>query len=387
MTGADNGEQQSDSSFRFLAEAKKIFPKSSLKARVAWLNEHQRYENKTIALINKPNTQGIVSEAEFAGELFAKIKMNAGINYTFYAANIQEYLKQRTRNQGAVFLSLLRNFDKLKWKTVLNLRQELTEGYRVPFTPSLGAEGNLWKIVSARANVSRSFRVPTLNDIFWQPGGNPDLKPESGWNAETGLFLSQSDSAKVFTPSASVSVFSSWIDNWIVWQPTTFSYWQPLNLQKVWARGLEASSELKFRKNKTESRIQIFYSYTLSTIEETSALLQASLGKQLIYVPQHNLNGILAFRWKNISLTYMQIFTGKRYTTSDNNSSLPSFTIGNTVLNYDLRLNKITVSAGVRVNNIWNTNYQAIAYRPMPGRNFSFSIIIHYSQPNQQTNN
>ena len=25
------------------------------------------------------------------------------------------------------------------------------------------------------------FRYPTFNDLYWQPGGNPDLEPEKSW--------------------------------------------------------------------------------------------------------------------------------------------------------------------------------------------------------------
>ena len=384
MTSSDNGEQQSDSSFRFLLEAKKMFAKSTLKTKVAWLNEHQRYDNETISLHEKLNTQGVISEAEYATQLFGKAKLNIGINYTFYSADVKEYQKNQTRNQGAAFLSFLYPFTKINWKATINLRQELVEGYAIPFTPSLGMEGKVWKFISARANISRSYRVPTMNERFWQPGGNPDLKPESGWNAEAGLFSSSADGTKLFTPSFSVTGFSSLINNWIMWQPLSASpnIWTPVNLQKVWARGLEANVGLTYKKNTIESGINAFYSYTLSTIVETAVSLENSVGKQLIYVPQHNVNAVFSFRWKSISFSYRQAYTGERFTTSDNNQSLPGYTIGNIVLNYDLKLNKMGIGFGFRINNIWNTSYQTLAYRPMPGRNFSVSLVFKCSGVN-----
>ncbi|MGE3825584.1 MAG: TonB-dependent receptor, partial [Bacteroidia bacterium] len=224
MTSVDNNEQQSDSSFRFLLEAKKLFTKSTLKTKVAWLNEYLRYDwapfkdtsNLDQNIHEKVNTQGIISEAEFATQVFKKAKLNVGINYTYYYADIVQYSTAKTRNQAAAFLSFLYPFTKINWKATVNLRQELVEGYTVPFTPSLGMEGKVWRSLSAKANVSRSYRVPTMNDRFWVPGGNPDLKPESGWNAEAGLFTSFNDSTKLFTPLFSATAFSSVIDNWIL---------------------------------------------------------------------------------------------------------------------------------------------------------------------------
>ncbi len=382
MTSSDNGEQQSDSSFRFLLEAKKLFAKSTLKTKVAWLNEYLRYENQTADVHEKVNTQGIISEAEFATQVFKKAKLNIGINYTYYYADIVQYSTAKTRNQAAAFFSFLYPFTKINWKATINLRQELVEGYTVPFTPSLGIEGKVWKSISAKANFSRSYRVPTMNDRFWVPGGNPDLKPEGGWNAEAGIFTSFNDSTKLFAPNFSVTGFSSLIDNWILWQPlaTNNNIWTPVNLQKVWARGFESNAGLRFKQRTIETCINTFYSYTLSTIVETSDALQASIDKQLIYLPQHNLNTSINFKWKSIFFSYIQTYTGKRYTTSDNAASISAFTIGNAVLNYDLKLNKVGIGFGFRVNNIWNTAYQTLAYRPMPGRNFNISLTFKFQK-------
>lgn len=388
MTSVDNNEQQSDSSFRFLIEAKKLFEKSSLKTKVAWLNEFLRYDRETFTdlaylkynIHEKVNTQGIISETEFATQVSKKAKLNIGINYTYYYADIIQYSTAKTRNQAAAFLSFLYAFTKINWKATINLRQELVEGYTVPFTPSLGIEGKVWRSISAKANVSRSYRVPTMNDRFWVPGGNPDLKPESGWNAEGGVFTSFSDTSKLFIPDFSITAYSSLIDNWILWQPlaTNNNIWTPVNLQKVWARGFESKAGIIFKARTVEAGLNAFYSYTLSTIIRTSDALKASIDKQLIYVPQHNLNTSFSLKWKNISFSYIQSYTGKRFTTSDNSASLPAFSIGNAILNYDLNLNKIRIGIGFRVNNIWGAAYQTLAYRPMPGRNFNISLSFKF---------
>ncbi len=386
MTSSDNGEQQSDSSFRFLLEAKKLFIKSTLKTKIAWLNEYLRYDNETATIHEKVNTQGIISEAEFATQVFRKTKINFGINYTYYYADIIQYKIAKTRNQAAAFFSFLYPFTKIRWKATVNLRQEIVEGYAVPFTPSLGMEGKVWKFISAKANFSRSYRVPTMNDRYWVPGGNPDLKPESGWNAEAGIFTSILDTTKSVTPNFSATALSSLIDNWILWQPlpTNTNIWTPVNLQKVWARGLEGNAGLRLKQRTIETGINVFYSYTLSTIVETSDALKASINKQLIYVPQHNLSGSFNFRWKTIFCSYSQTYTGKSFITSDNASSLPGFTIGNLLLNYNLNLNKYAIGLGFRINNVWNTTYQTLAFRPMPGRNFTISVNFKFSNINNQ---
>ena len=59
----------------------------------------------------------------------------------------------------------------------------------VPFTFSLGNNYKIFKWLTARASVSKVYRIPTMNDLYWTPGGNPNLLPESGYAQEGGLLI------------------------------------------------------------------------------------------------------------------------------------------------------------------------------------------------------
>ena len=39
----------------------------------------------------------------------------------------------------------------------------------------------------AKASISRNYRFPSLNDLYFLPGGNPGLKSEQGVAYEAGL--------------------------------------------------------------------------------------------------------------------------------------------------------------------------------------------------------
>ena len=51
-----------------------------------------------------------------------------------------------------------------------------------------GGRGHRWSIT---ANIGRSFRAPSFNDLYWPDDGfaygNPDLKPETATNMDFGL--------------------------------------------------------------------------------------------------------------------------------------------------------------------------------------------------------
>ena len=60
------------------------------------------------------------------------------------------------------------------------LRQDLVDGQLVPLIPYLGFDFRLVEGVDLllKGNVTKNYHQPTLNDLYWQPGGNPNLMPK-----------------------------------------------------------------------------------------------------------------------------------------------------------------------------------------------------------------
>ena len=95
----------------------------------------------------------------------------------------------------------------------------------------------------AKASISRNYRFPTLNDLYFLPGGNPNLKNESGFTYDAGLSFDFGKSDK-FNIKGGVTWFDSRIDNWIIWLPTTKGFFSPRNIKKVHAYGVESNATL-----------------------------------------------------------------------------------------------------------------------------------------------
>ncbi|MGV2480682.1 UNVERIFIED_CONTAM: TonB-dependent receptor, partial [Salmonella enterica subsp. enterica serovar Weltevreden] len=55
----------------------------------------------------------------------------------------------------------------------------------LPFIPSIGAEWNVFGPWHWQAKASRLYRYPNFNDLYWNPGGNPNLNPENGYSIES----------------------------------------------------------------------------------------------------------------------------------------------------------------------------------------------------------
>ena len=114
----------------------------------------------------------------------------------------------------------------LKWEHKINrfeyhfsLRQEFLDFEPLPFTPSIGIKKTFLKEDkwNTEFNFSKTNRVPSLNDRFWVPGGNLNLKPESGFEIDNNnrVYLS---SKLIF----SIAFFYGQTINWIIWTHLEF---------------------------------------------------------------------------------------------------------------------------------------------------------------------
>ena len=83
-----------------------------------------------------------------------------------------------------------------------------------------------------------------MNDMFWVPGGNPELKNEYAFIYE----LTGEMNHKISSPLAikyDLSVFRNNIKDMIQWHPGEYSYWTADNIKSVNTSGLESSFSLK----------------------------------------------------------------------------------------------------------------------------------------------
>ncbi len=119
------------------------------------------------------------------------------------------------------------------------VRQDMVKGYDTPLIYTFGISARPFgnHDLLLKANLARNYHHPTLNDLYWQPGGNPDLLPEEGHTGELSVsWLKKTDAVHLQT---SLTGYYSRISNWILWLPGFKGYWEPLNLREVRSYGME----------------------------------------------------------------------------------------------------------------------------------------------------
>jgi len=398
MLGDLSDAVQKDWFVRLSSEWQHNSRKATYNVRAAYFDEYLLYKEKAIATNSLSHSICQITEAETKRMLFGRGLLNVGINNTYTTAKVDAYQGVPFQNRSALFASFKYSGKKENWKINAGARKEVISGSRysklfeVPIMPFAGADLWFTKKLMLKTNASRNYRVPTFNDLYWNPGGNPNLKPEQGWSEELGLnFIHQikectgdqcaANASKLAAVNLSSTVFNRNIDNWIMWIPIG-NYWSPTNIMKVWSRGIENSADVKFNLNPIMLKLGVRYDYTLSTGEKVAPGHQNELHQQLIYVPPHKASFIAGLAFKGYSFTYTQHYTSWVFTQADDKTFIDPYWIGNFVCSktYALGGKGASVNFLFKVNNIWNTPYQVIAYRAMPGRNFEIGMSIQYNQ-------
>ena len=267
-------------------------------------------------------------------------------------------------------------------------RSDYYQARMIGFIPSFGAEYWLDKkqLCSLKLNLSRNYHQPSLNDLYYIPGGNPNLKPEDGFSGD--LTYTYKWTEDMTTLSGQITGFASLIDNWIVWHPADNggNYWEASNLRKVFARGIEtqASAQMKLASG-VLFNLRGYYSYSATSNMDAVSSVDESRGKQLIYIPKHKANLFVESDFKAYYLKINAPFTGKRYTSSNNVES-DYETVLNPYWLVDLTIGKkfdwkaFFADVSLNVENLLNTDYMAILNRAMPGRYYSLTVQIQFKK-------
>ncbi|WP_338813025.1 TonB-dependent receptor plug domain-containing protein [Bernardetia sp. Wsw4-3y2] len=370
-----NEETQDDFSVRNLLQWKYKKKNFEVSTKAGYLYDFLEYRNETSAIASKTKNQSyhLLSELKYAPS--QKILLQTGIRIRQDFADVDGYNQRHSQAQQSIFASIEYSPSHF-FQTNFLARQVVLDDEFQAFLPSLGVnfvKNNL----EVKANVARNFRAPTLNDRYWFPVGNPDLKNEEGWNGEFSAiyhFINKVSDKNITKFSFSSLYFWANIDDWILWSPAVAGYWRPENLRSVFSQGIE--SNLFFKKSTQSFNLEanISYTYTNSKNLEKIRDLDESAGKQLIYTPFHQQKSFVYAAYKSQFLRIEQQFVGKRFTTTTNTEYLPSYFLANFSLGKTINYKKVKFVLELNCQNVFNYQYQSMAFYPMVGRSFEFVL-------------
>lgn len=367
---------QEDGFHRLAADWKHSGTHSVWTNRAAFFSEILNYEDSLSAIHSKNRSNMLVAESELRYDLSAKQSICGGINLNASGAISDGFKAPVNQQRIALFAAYTLQLLKEKLKSTLSARQEWISQQQDAFTYAFGLDYALNSSISLKSNIAKLYRVPTFNDLYWSPGGNPNLLPEVGYSGDIGLYTHVS-SGKYHHISFEPTLFNRMVNNWIIWLPASY-YWSPENIQRVWSRGLETRSQWKYAKGNWKLNASLLTNYVVSTNEQLKTAGDGSLGKQLLYVPIYTAQATFSVTYRGYEIWYNHCYTGYRYTAADHSAYLSPYSLGN------LRLSKAfgtkqKMNIFISAHNLYNTRYEVLASRPMPLRNYQFGINFHYN--------
>lgn len=370
QTVGDN-EQQFDRSFRNIISWRTIFYKFLIKADAAYVYEELNYENNVI-----------VSKSKIHNPLFRlglTFFHNSHYSLSTFFENQYQYAVSDNYAKGQNLFSAALSFkiNRKKWILNLNAREMIAD--RKALLPALSANysinfgHNIFESFST--SFSQNFRYPTLNDRFWPIGGNPDLKPEYSWSGDFKFRIKTAE--KPVKIKVDLGGYANYVKNWIQWSPTNFGFWEPENLSRVLGFGPEIVAEIEYIYKMQHFALRSNYQLNRARrILEMDPMLE---NRQLIYTPEHCLN--IGFDWsfsERIHFLYRHNFYSRRYLDNGNQNWLPSYHTAYTRLDWNFKIRQLNLSLSGIIDNVWGTEYQAVANRPMPIRSFSIALLFRY---------
>ena len=364
----ENGYSRNFISYKTYWQTGKIEVKS------AYFYEKQHYflESYTdngipVTKINSINDANIYHQiADLNQDLYKSWKLNAKVQWDHEQVKSNNYDGTKDRDVLSFYAAVTGKVVK-PLDIRLTLRNDWVDWSSAGFFPTatLSYSSLFVKGLKINAGYSHNFRNPSLNDLYWNPGGNPDLKPENGRTIDGNVMYSRKFGR--FSIESTLGAYYSLVNDWIQWVPTSWRYWVPENVNTVTAYGAEAHLKMNYFINDWNFQASGNYVYSHTT-DET--------GYQLMYIPLHHANAFAEVRWKTWNMTYTMEYTGRRKTQMDNEEVLAGrlnpYTLHHVSVGKQIR----KFYAEFKVNNITDVDYMAILWRAMPGR--SFEVGLNY---------
>ena len=370
LMGSRAEEVQEDNQLRWVIDYRYFRGSGSLNVKGGWVKDYMLFNRSST---NETNLYFLSGEYEW--NPMEGLNSKIGMRYTYIDGDLSSYSAGEERSE-LYSSTTYQPVDRLSLS--LNLRQSLYNGEWVPFTPSLSGQVSVLKSedrnLLLNAAISKSYKIPTLNDRFWIPGGNPKLDPEESLSWEAGLDYARKFRDKA-TLNAGLTYYRMNVDNWIIWLPQG-TIWSPSNIRSVINQGLEGRLEGSYALGNLQLKADVQYAYNQARNQTMINSNDRSFGKQLPYTPLHKMQWNLRGEKDAWEFFISQVYTGERFDTTDNESVVDPYTLWNIGLSRKWEVGRINGSLGFYVFNLLDEQYQAMKLRAMPGRNYQVNVAV-----------
>jgi outer membrane cobalamin receptor len=372
----NSGEKQSDESLRTMLNYNAHGVKNEYFLTGAWMVTRLNYTNMMASINSRNLSHTLILKAGLQGRIGEYTKLKVVVDEELSVIKSNNYEKNATRSTATFTATAERNRSD-RVGTMILIREIFNNNTFL--IPDFSA-GLQYRIIDSKeyflkANISKNSKIPTMNDMFWVPGGNPELKNEHAFMYELSWNMNQKISSSL-NMSSELSLFRNSIRDMIQWHPGEYSFWTADNIQNVNTTGVESSFALDYIHNNLVTRFKAEYSLTKSYVAGSDGSNGSIIGKQLMYIPENKANTSFRIGYRYFYASWVSNYVGRRYITSDNSGYLPDYFLNDLLTGIKINLKDSFLDINFNIDNLFNINYQSIAHYPLPGRSYSIKILV-----------
>ncbi|MBU4345821.1 MAG: TonB-dependent receptor [Candidatus Omnitrophica bacterium] len=311
--------------------------------------------------IHTTKARGI--DFQISKQLFDNYQGVCGFNYVANLNDSTASAKHKYIVRAGYLENQLNLFKDLK--ITFGARLDDYSNFGTEFNPSFSFLYNFSQDFKIHGLISRSFRAPTFNDLYYPDVGwavgNPNVNPEKGITGELGI------KTKINKYILSdFTYYRSDYDNLINWaeDPGT-GKWVPTNVNSAIIDGIEFKNKI-YLLNDLE--LDLDYSFLRAKNEKTH--------RYLVYQPKHKLDCSLKYKDLNGFLFELKgQFTDRRFYDEDNTIYVKRFFVLG--LNASKKVGS-NVTYLISIGNLLNRKYQVLRDFPMPGFSLTSSVKVEF---------
>ena len=292
---------------------------------------------------------------------------------------------RRTSHWLSLATSLDLNRLKIQASLLGTLIHETVRKYNAPddkhvMTPAVFASYRLLPNEDLRLNAfaKKIFRVATFNEMYYVEMISSNIKPEYATQYDLGIkYTKRPRYSIVKNIDAQIDVYYNLVEDKIICTPKSPLFkWTTYNLGLVKIKGLDVSVGNMFRMGNVFLQTKLQYTYQEARNYTDPG--DTFYGHQIPYIPWHSGTVIASALYKDWTLNYSFIYTGERYSQSDNivyNHVQPWYTHDVSLVK-KFKIKDMNFKATLEVNNLFDQDYEVIFNYPMPKRNYRFSLVV-----------
>lgn len=228
-----------------------------------------------------------------------------------------------------------------------------------------------------RASFKNVYRVPTFTELYY-PSVEKKLNAESAKQFNLGLtWIGEYGGNSDNYINASIDGYYNKVDDKIIITPSMFLP-TTSNVGNVDITGVNLRLAANSQMNK-EMGLNLVVTYNYMQTQDVTNNSE-TYKKQLPYTPRHSGAVTLTFNNPWVNFSYTMVATSDRYSklTNYTNDEVKGYTDHSISLFRKLRLKDNELIIQGNILNLWNENYDVIAFYPMPRRSLKFSVSYQF---------